>query len=123
MRDRQEYGPLIGQGRASPRAVHISSTLLQLDDVQPPLPPLEVQPASTEIEVHYEQITRELNMRNDEVVALSHQQCDQDRTIQYTEAELRNTEHRLKTEVRQRDVAMAMASEVSTGQAESISAV
>ena len=52
------------------------------------------------------------------MVALCHQQCDQDRTIQYTEVELRNTESRLHTEAPQRDVAMIMASEVSTGQAE-----
>ena len=61
MRDRQEYGPLIGQGRTSPRAVHISPMLLQLDDVQTPLPPPEVLPVLTEMEVHYEQIMRELN--------------------------------------------------------------
>ena len=57
-------------------------------------------------------------MRNDEVVALSHQKSGQDRTIQYTEAELRNIEHRLNTEAQQRDVDMAMASDVSTGQTE-----
>ena len=60
------------------------------------------------------EIMRELNVKNDEVVALSHQKCDQDRTIQYTEAELRNTQHRLYTEAQQRDMAMEMAKEVST---------
>ena len=117
-RDRQEYGPLIGQSRTSPRAVQISSMSLQLGDAQPPLPPPEVMPVMTEMEVHYEQIMRGLNTSSDEVAALSHQQCGQARTIQYTEAELRDTERRLFTEARQRDVAMAMASDVSTGQAE-----
>ena len=39
MRDRQEYGPLIGSGRVSPRVVQIGSMILPLDDVQPPLAP------------------------------------------------------------------------------------
>ena len=117
MRDRQEYGPLIGQGRTSPRAVQIGSVLLQLDDAQPPLPPPDSMPMSTEMEKHYEEIMRELNVRNDKVAALSHQKCNQDRNIQYTEAELRTTTSRLQTEARQRDVAMITASEVSTGQA------
>ena len=43
----------------------------------------------------YDELMRELNAKSDEVVALSHQQCDQDRAIQYTEAELQNTQHRL----------------------------
>ena len=68
--------------------------LLQLDDVYPPLPPPDTVPALTEMEVHYEHLMRELNMRNDEVTAFSHQKYDQDRTIQYTVAELRNTEQR-----------------------------
>jgi hypothetical protein len=43
-RGRQYYGPLVGQGRVSPRVVHVGSVLLQLEDVQPPLPPLASVP-------------------------------------------------------------------------------
>ena len=61
---------------------------------------------------------KEVNAKNDEVVSLSHQRCGQDRTIQYTEAELRNAQARLYTEAQQRNMAMEMAKEAITGQAE-----
>ena len=116
-RDRQDFGPLVGQGRVSPRAVHVGSMLLQLDGVQPPLPPPASVPVNTDMERHYEEIMKELNVKNDEVAALSHPKCDQDSTIQYTEAELKKTSL-FVTEAQQRDMAMEMAKEVSTGQAE-----
>ena len=92
--------------------------LLQLEDEQPPLPPPASVPVNTDMRKLYEEIMRELNAKNDEVVALSHQTFEQDPTIQYTEAELQNTQYRLFTEAHQRDMAMEIAKEVSTGQAE-----
>ena len=82
------------------------SMLLQLDDAQPPLPPPASVPVNTDMGRRYEEIMKELNAKNDEVAALGHQKCDQDRTIQYTEAELHNTQHRLCTEAQQIDMAM-----------------
>ena len=61
---------------------------------------------------------KEVNAKNNEVVSLSHQRCGQDRTIQYTEAELRNAQARLYTEAQQRNMAMEMAKEAIAGQAE-----
>ena len=49
LRDRQEYGLFVGQSRTSPRVVQIGSMLLQLDDVQPPLPPPDAVPVQTEM--------------------------------------------------------------------------
>ena len=102
-------GRLIGQSRTSPRAVQIGNMLLQLDDAQPPLPPPESVPQSTDMGKMYEEIMRELNAKNDEAVASSHQKSDLGRTIQRAEAELQNAQHRLVTEARQRDIAMGMA--------------
>ena len=51
-RGRQDYGPLVGQGRVSPRAVQVGSVLFQLGDVQPPLPPLEHARVNTDMERH-----------------------------------------------------------------------
>ena len=65
--------------------------LLQLDDGQPPLPPPASVPLNTDMERHSEETMREFNVHNDVVVALCHQKCDQDRTIHYTEAELKQT--------------------------------
>ena len=117
-RGRRDYGPLVGQGRVSPRVAHVGSIWLQLRDVQPPSPPPASVPENTDMGRHYEEIMRELNAKNDAVVALSRQKCDQDRTFQSTEVELQSTQHHLFTAAQQRDMAMDKAKVVSTGQAE-----
>ena len=119
MRDRQEYGPLIGSGRVSPRVVQTGSMIFPLDDVQLFLaPPLEAPVGQSKMEDHYEAIMRELNAKNDEVAVLSAQRSDQDRTIQLAEAHLRTTESQVHVESQQRDLVVSMAKEVGTGQAE-----
>ena len=60
-RDCYEFGPLVGQGRASPRAMRAGSMLLQLDDAQPPLPPPASVPVNTDMGRRYEEIMKELN--------------------------------------------------------------
>ena len=117
-RDRQDYGPLVGQGRVSPRGVQVGSMLLQLEDEHSPMPPLASVPPSSDMGKMYEEIVRELSEKSDEVIALSHQKCDQDHTIQHAEADLQYTPHRLFTEAQQRDIALEIAKEVSTVQAE-----
>ena len=60
---------------------------------------------------------RELNAKNDAVVSLRAQRSDQGATMEFAEAHLRNTEVAVQTESKQRELAMAMAHEIATGQA------
>jgi hypothetical protein len=69
------------------------------------------------MESKYEAIMTEFNANNDAVATLCAQRSDKDMTIHLAEAHLRNTEVALQTESQQRELAMTMAREVSSGQA------
>ena len=68
LKGRQEYGPTISSGRVSPSATQISTMMLDIDAIQPPLPPPdEVLTALDVMGSHYELFMKELSINNDEM--------------------------------------------------------
>ena len=94
VRERQYCGPLFNTARTSARAMQIGSTLLQLEDDNPPLAPPFCLPAQerTVIGEHFAEIMQELNANNDEVASLHAQRSDRDAVIRNAEAHVRSAE-------------------------------
>ncbi|MFM7984572.1 MAG: hypothetical protein ACKPKO_35120, partial [Candidatus Fonsibacter sp.] len=65
---------------------------------------------------HYEEITRELRAKKDEVATMTAQAMGKDEVIRNAEARLRLEENALRLESQQHEVATRMAREVASGQ-------
>ena len=90
--------------------------MLQLEDDNPPLAAPFGSPDQTVMGIHFAEIMRELNAKNDEVASLHAQRGERDTIIHNAEAHVRSAEQALYLESQQRDVAISMAREVASGQ-------